>query len=53
MNFVVRLLIITLLGSLLRAVERRFGFLGLVLAVGLVFAAPYLLRLGRIISAIQ
>jgi hypothetical protein len=48
-RFLLRYLVIGLLFALLRAVERRFGIMGLVVAAGFLLVMPFV---GRVILAL-
>ncbi|HEY8900609.1 MAG TPA: hypothetical protein VIM61_09370 [Chthoniobacterales bacterium] len=48
-RFLLRYLIVGLLFALLRAVERRFGFMGLLVAAGFLLVMPFV---GRVVIAL-
>ncbi len=49
MNFLARVLISVLFLPLARAVERLLGFWGVATLCAVVFAAPWLLRIARVV----
>jgi len=48
-RFLLRYLVVGLMFATLRAIERRFGFMGLVLAIGFLLVMPFF---GRVILAL-
>lgn len=52
MNLLLRILVFALAGAVVRSIERRLGFLGLLLFVGLILAAPYLVRIVRLLQVL-
>lgn len=50
MRTLTRFFVFVLVGAIVRQIERRFGLIGLLLFVGLILAAPYLVRAARLLQ---